>query len=99
MSYTLSDQTRPNYRIEHQNSETNVRPGMVGLAPKWVRLAPNGTNPGLFQIRFLCIWRHFGAKPTITDVRLNISGMSEVTQNYVRLFKISFHYILALYAL
>ena len=21
---------------------------MVGLAPKWVRLAPNGTNPGLF---------------------------------------------------
>ena len=30
---------------------------MVGLAPKWVRLAPNGTNPGLFQIRFQCIWR------------------------------------------
>ena len=26
--------------------------GIVGLAPKWVRLAPNGTNPGLFQIRF-----------------------------------------------
>ena len=26
-------------------------PGMVGLAPKWVRLAPNyGTNPGLFKI-------------------------------------------------
>ena len=31
--------------------------GMVGLIPKWVRLAPNGTNPGLFQIRFQCIWR------------------------------------------
>ena len=30
--------------------------GMVGLAPKWVRLATNGTNPGLFQIRFQCIW-------------------------------------------
>ena len=30
---------------------------MVGLASKWVRLAPNGTNPGLFQIRFQCIWR------------------------------------------
>ena len=30
---------------------------MVGLAPKWVRLAPNGTNSGLFQIRFQCIWR------------------------------------------
>ena len=26
--------------------------GMLGLAPKWVRWAPNGTNPGLFQIRF-----------------------------------------------
>ena len=38
-------------------------PGMVGLAPKWVRLAPNGTNPGLFQIRFQCIWRR-GAKCT-----------------------------------
>ena len=24
--------------------------GKVGLAPKWVRLATNGTNPGLFQI-------------------------------------------------
>ena len=34
-----------------------LTPGMVGLAPKWVRLAPNGTNPGLFQIRFQCIWR------------------------------------------
>ena len=30
--------------------------GMVGLAPKWVRLDPNRTNPGLFQIRFQCIW-------------------------------------------
>ena len=31
--------------------------GMVGLDPKWFRLAPNGTNPGLFQIRFQCILR------------------------------------------
>ena len=38
-------------------------PGMVGLALKWVRLAPNGTNPGIFQIRFQCIWRG-GAKCT-----------------------------------
>ena len=29
---------------------------MVGLAPKWVRLVPNGTNLGLFQIRFQYIW-------------------------------------------
>ena len=33
------------------------RTRMVGLALKGVRLAPNGTNPGLFQIRFQCIWR------------------------------------------
>ena len=26
--------------------------GMVGLAPKWVRLAPNGTNLGLYQSDF-----------------------------------------------
>ena len=32
-----------------------MKPVMVGLAPKWVRLAPNGTNPGRFQIRFQCI--------------------------------------------
>ena len=30
--------------------------GMVGLASKWVRFAPNGTNSGLFQIRFQYIW-------------------------------------------
>ena len=29
--------------------------GVVGLAPKWVRLVLKGTNPGLFQIRFQ-IW-------------------------------------------
>ena len=38
-------------------SASQTAPGMVGLTPKWFRLAPNGTNPGLFQIRFLCIWR------------------------------------------
>ena len=32
-------------------SQMMFRPGMVGLVPKWVRLVPNGTNPGLFQIR------------------------------------------------
>ena len=31
--------------------------GMVGLAPKWVRLDPKlEKNPGLFQIRFQYIW-------------------------------------------
>ena len=28
---------------------------MVGLAPKWNRLAPNGTNLGLFKIKFLLL--------------------------------------------
>ena len=46
-----------------QTSVTSCKAGMVGVAPKWVRLAPNGTNPGLFQIRFQCIWRR-GAKCT-----------------------------------
>ena len=36
--------------------QCSLTTGMVGLALKWVRLAPNGTNPGLFQIRFQCIW-------------------------------------------
>ena len=44
-------------------SSARGKPGVVGLAPNWVRLAPNGTNPGLFQIRFQCIWRR-GAKCT-----------------------------------
>ena len=30
--------------------------GMVGLAPKRVRLTPIETNPGLFQMRFQYIW-------------------------------------------
>ena len=44
-------------------SRVVIETGMVVLAPKWVRLAQNGTNPGLFQIRFQCIWRP-GAKCT-----------------------------------
>ena len=36
---------------------------MVGLAPKWVRLASNGTNPGF--VPFGANLTHFGAKPTI----------------------------------
>ena len=39
-----------------QKRREKCEPGMVGLAPKWVGLAPNGTNPGLFQIRFQYIW-------------------------------------------
>ena len=43
-------------------------PWMPGLATKWLRLAPNGTNPGLFQIRFQyilgnLIWKSPGFVP------------------------------------
>ena len=31
---------------------------MVGLAPKWVRLAPNGTIPGLFRSDFSALARN-----------------------------------------
>ena len=31
-------------------------PGLLDTGPKWLRSAPNGTNPGLFQIRFQYIW-------------------------------------------
>ena len=45
----------------------DARAGMVGLAPKWVRLAPNGTNPGLSRSDFSAFGHltQFGAKPTI----------------------------------
>ena len=43
------------WRESHANSPHHTcqpRPGMLGLAPKWSRLAPNGTNPGSFHFRF-----------------------------------------------
>ena len=40
---------------------------MIGLAPKWVRLAPNGTNPGIYQIRFQCIWAYWDAESKNLD--------------------------------
>ena len=56
--------------IIRQPSLTTVsQPRMVGLAPKWVRLAPNGANPGNFQIRFSTFWR--GA-PKCTESDLKI---------------------------
>ena len=53
------------FNDEYNSRINNVLAGLVGLAPKWGRLAPKWTNPGLFQIRFQCIWRgedlsHFG---------------------------------------
>ena len=47
-----------NHNGERRHNDLTVsqqsEAGMVGLAPKCVRLATNGTNPGLFQIRFQC---------------------------------------------
>ena len=42
----------------------HLLPGMVGLAPKWVRLAPNRINPGLFQIRLRYILARLDKKST-----------------------------------
>ena len=53
---------------------------MVGLAPKWVRLAPNGTNPGLFQIRFQCIWTHLHKE--LSSHRLGVIPRSPLLDNF-----------------
>ena len=39
--------------------------GMGGVAPKWVRLAPNGINPVLFQIKFQYI---LALEPKCTEI-------------------------------
>ena len=45
-------------------------PRLPDLAPKWVRLAPNGTNPGNFQIRFSTFWRT-APKGTESDLKIS----------------------------
>ena len=48
---------------EQKGGET----GVSRLLPNWVRLAPHGTNMGLFKISFSTLWR--GApKRTETDL-------------------------------
>ena len=67
---------------------TTSQLGMVGgSAPKWVRLAPNGTNPGLYQIRFQYIWL-----PSLVSIQLSLkeicqdeAGMSELGPNETNL--------------
>ena len=43
------------YYKHYNNRHTKAK--LSDFGPKWIWLAPNGTNPGLFQIRFQCIWR------------------------------------------
>ena len=38
--------------VKVRSSSDNVRFGVSDLDPNWVRLAQQGTNPGLFEIRF-----------------------------------------------
>ena len=48
---TGGDQHDNNHMVRNittQESQSRI----LGLAPKWLRLAPNGTNLGLFQITF-----------------------------------------------
>ena len=55
------------------NSEYVSR--LPDLAPKWVRLAPKGTNPGNFQIRFSTFWR---TAPKCTESDLKISRICPI---------------------
>ena len=50
-------------------SGSSQMPGMSDLDPKWVRLAPNWKNSGIFQIRFVPFsanLTHFGPKSDIS---------------------------------
>ena len=47
------------FNIDNESKSVSVNcvtsksyPGVSSLAQKWVTFAPNGTNPGLFHIRF-----------------------------------------------
>ena len=58
---------------------SSTREKVSGLGPKWVRLAPNGTNLGLFQFASLI---HFGAKSDI-PARLNRGGENSISARVV----------------
>ena len=70
--------------------------GMVCLALKWVRLAPNGTNQGLFKISFSTFWlcekvqdlSHLGPIGSNLDGKFNVpvSVFSKDTQDDCLLF-------------
>ena len=75
-----------NVHVKNMKSYARHRfvPGMVGLAPNWVRLAPNGTNPGLCQISFQCIWRPCAKCTEIWSEKLRICpiwGQSDPLRN------------------
>ena len=52
--------------------------GMVGLAPKWVRLVTNRTNLGLFKIGFNTFWL---GNPKWTETDLKESMISHICAN------------------
>ena len=80
------------------------QPGMVGLAPKWVRLTPNGTNPGR-QMHLNLIWKipgfvpfganltQFGAKPTIPDPRDTNRSVNIKRYNMISLINSTFAWL------
>ena len=49
--------------------------GKSGAAPDQVRLAPNGTNLGLFKISFSTLWR---AAPKCTETDLKMSQICPI---------------------
>ena len=54
-----------NVQLDSEPLEGILSLGMPIFAPKWVRLAPNGTNPRLFQIRFQYI---LVSRPKCTEI-------------------------------
>ena len=69
--------------------------GMVSLALKWVRLAPNRTNPGLFHVRvqyilarsltgiLLCTDIRFGQEVSQISPTLDKSGTFQIRFQYI----------------
>ena len=59
-------------------THTELVAGDLGLAPKWVRLATNRTNLGLFKISFNTFWL---GNPKWTETDLKESKISPICAN------------------
>ena len=65
-------------------------PGVAGLDSKWVRWDPNGTNPGLFQIRFQDIlscrakmyWIHIWKSSGVFPFEANLTNFAPNSDNH-----------------
>ena len=59
------------HRLDKQNHHETIQDqGCKIWHPNWVRLAPNGTNLGLFKIRFSTVWLAEHSKNQPGDIDL-----------------------------